>query len=103
MPEEVRPSVKTVSLSMPTPEQLGVAAVRPADAVDWASARQRLDRLGAACFQLEKSAPDGFRFVCLLPTAQSGRTHRIETRATTEAEAVRTALEQAEEWARGKK
>ena len=40
---------------MPTPEQLGVACIRPVEpgAADWAAARQRLDGW-AACFQLEK-------------------------------------------------
>jgi hypothetical protein len=51
------------------------------------------------CFHLEKLTPGGYRFSCLLPTAQPGRTHRIEAEAVTETEVVRLALAKAEEWA----
>jgi hypothetical protein len=60
---------------------------------------RRLDNLGVLCFNLDKGAPGGCRFTCLLPTAQQGRSHRIETRAATEAEAVRLAVAEAERWA----
>jgi hypothetical protein len=89
---------------MPTPEQLGLAPVRPAAAVadtDWAAVHRRLDRLGATCFHLEK-ATGGTRITCLLPTAQAGRSHRVEAQAASEGDAVRLALDQAEEWARQK-
>jgi hypothetical protein len=89
---------------MPSPEQLGVVRAKPAagDGVDWTAARRRLERLGATCFHLEKLAPNGYRFTCLLPTAQTGRAHHVEAVAATEAEAVRLALEKSEEWAGGR-
>jgi hypothetical protein len=85
---------------MPTPDQLGVTCARPSGAeADWTAARRRLEALGASCFQLEKLSPAGYRFVCLLPTALPGRTHRVQAEAITEAEAVRLTLERAEQWA----
>jgi hypothetical protein len=89
---------------MPSPEQLGVVRTKQAAGagVDWAAARQQLDRLGATCFHLEKLAPAGYRFTCLLATTQPGRTHRVEAVAATEAEAVRLTLERSEEWAGGR-
>ena len=103
-PEEPKPAARSTPLVMPTPEQLGIgSSARPAPAAaDWSAARRRLELLGASCFQLEKRPAGGYRFVCLLPTAQPGRSHRIEAEADTEAEAVRVALERAEQWARRK-
>jgi hypothetical protein len=89
---------------MPSPEQLGVAPARPLDGpgVDWVAARRRLDRLGAVCIHLEKLPQGGYAFVCLLPTAQPGRTHRVEATAGTETDAVHLVLEKAEAWAGGR-
>jgi hypothetical protein len=89
-------------LNMPSPEQLGVATARPAGDIDWDATHRRLDRLGALCFHREKLDRGGYRFTCLLPTSQADRTHRVEVVAATEAEAVRLALEKAEEWAGGR-
>lgn len=91
-------------LTMPSPGQLGItpAGARAAEAVDWNAARRRLDRLGAVYFHVEKLDAGGYRFTCLLPTRQPGRTHRVETVAASEAEAIRLALAKAEEWAGGR-
>jgi hypothetical protein len=90
-------------LAIPSPHQLGItSASTSAAAVDWNSARRRLDRLGAVYFHVEKLNAGGYRFTCLLPTSQRGHTHRVETVAATEAEAVHLALARAEEWAGGK-
>ena len=88
------------TLSMPAPEALGVSFVRTADSprVDWAAVHRQLDRLGASCFHLERTQDGGCRITCLLPTAQSGRIHRIEAEAAGEADAVRVTLSKAEEW-----
>ena len=90
-------------LTMPSPEQLGVASPRASasSTVDWAAAHRRLDGLHAVCFHLEKLPQGGFRFTCLLPTAQAGRTHRVDAVAATDAEVVSLALNKAEEWAAG--
>jgi hypothetical protein len=87
------PPARTVNrpLEMPSPEALGVPV--PATELDWTDLRVRLDRLGATGFSLEQ-LPGGFRFACRVPTA-GGQPRLIEGRATTEAEAVRRALDQA--------
>ncbi len=95
-PPESRPA----PVNIPTPEQLGIAAAPAASgAADWVAVRRRLQELRAVCFQLENRPQGGCRFVCLLPTGQPGRNQRIEAEADTEAEAVRLALERAEQWA----
>jgi len=95
------PAPVPAPLAMPSPEQLGVVRAKAAahDGVNWTDARRRLDRLGATCFHLEKLSPSGYRFTCLLPTTQPGRTHHVEAVAATEPEAVRLTLEKSEEWA----
>ena len=90
-------------LQLPPPEQLGLnqPAAPAAARLDWAAVHQRLDRLGATCFHLEKLAR-GARVTCLLPTAKADCAHRIEAVADSEAEAVALAVGQAEQWAIGK-
>lgn len=102
------PPTKAAKLVLPTPEELGVvaaprapAAATPTEtqaAVDWNDAHARLRRLGALRFDLERVS-NGHRVTFLLPTDRSDRTHQIEVAAATEAQAVQTALEQAEAWA----
>jgi hypothetical protein len=90
-------------LNLPSPEQLGLNRP-PAPVVarlDWTAVHERLDRLGATCFHLEKLAR-GARVTCLLPTAKADCTHRIEAVADSEAEAVALAVAQAERWVNGK-
>ena len=89
-------------LTLPTPEELGVAAARTAGnsaGDEWAAGYRRLDQLGATCFHVERLPQGGHRVSCLLPTAQPSRTHRIDVLAPTAAEAIRLAVERAEEWA----
>jgi hypothetical protein len=92
---------RLVPLAMPSPEQLGIS--RPGSvaspATDWTTAHQRLNRLGALSFHLEKLSTTGYRFTCFLPTSQPGKTHRVEAVAPAEAEVMRLALDKAEEWA----
>jgi hypothetical protein len=86
-PEEPR----STPLAMPTPEDLGIAMPKSAvSAVDWVAVRTRLDRVGATAFTLER-AGTGYHFSCRLPTGRSA-----EGRGTTEADAIRQALDQAE-------
>jgi hypothetical protein len=86
-------------LQIPTPQQLGLTtpAAPQAAAIDWARVHQKLDQLGATCFQVTKLT-SGVRVTCLLPTVQPDRSHRIETEASSETEAVRLALQQADAW-----
>ena len=65
--------------------------------VDWTALHNRLDRLGATCFQLERTPEGSSRITCLLATEQRGRSHRIEAQAATEADAVRLLLAKAQE------
>lgn len=93
------PTPRPAPLSIPSPEELGVSPARPAGgAADLAAARRRFKELGAVCFQIEDLPQGGCRIVCLLPTAQPERHHRIEAEAPTEAEAVRLALARADQW-----
>jgi hypothetical protein len=87
-------------VNMPAPEELGVAFANSAvpAKIDWAVVHQQLDRLGASCFHLERTPDGGCRITCLLATGQSGRNHRIEAEAASEADAVRVTLAKAEEW-----
>jgi len=103
--EDAAPALpRPARLAMPSPKQLGIAPVNSsaAAAVDWNVIRRRLDRLNAVYFHLEKVDAGGYRFTCLLPTTQRGRTHRVETVAATEADAIHLALAKAEEWAGGR-
>lgn len=105
-PRAVRAQANTdeTRLELPSPEQLGLnrpaAPANPAR-VDWASVHDRLDRLGATCFHVEKLAK-GARVTCLLPTSKADCAHRIEAVAGSEAEAVALAVNQAEQWAHAK-
>ena len=40
--------------------------------------------------------------ICLLPTTEQGKTHRVEAQAGSEAAALALALERVETWARGR-
>jgi hypothetical protein len=85
---------------MPSPQELGVTdAKRPENPnVDWTAVHNQLDRLGATCFQLERTLQGSFRITFLLPTDERGRSHRIEVQASSEAEAVRLVFAKAQEW-----
>lgn len=86
------------TLRLPSPEALGIGTRKPTTAIDWTIVHQRLDQLGATCFQKHRLPDGGCRITCLLPS-QPGTQHRIDTQATSEAEALRLALDQAERWA----
>jgi hypothetical protein len=82
-------------IRIPTPEELGVARARTAEAaLDWGAAHRRLQELGAVGFHLEQPTPGSFRFRCWLPRSAGGH-EAIEGRGSTEAEAVRVCLESA--------
>jgi hypothetical protein len=88
-------------LMLPSPEQLGISRPLAAlNTLDWTDAHRRLDQLGAVCFHLEKLPQGGYRFTCLLPTAEAAKRHRVEATGATEADVVRLALDQSEQWSR---
>jgi hypothetical protein len=90
-----------VALALPPPEQLGIGAATAPAEIDWNAVHRRLHLLGSTSYQSQRTA-DGYRFTCLLPTADPDRSQRIEAQAAGEADAIRLALDRAEHWARGK-
>jgi hypothetical protein len=98
--DDLIPAPRPARLSMPSPEQLGIAAGKPAtDGADWAALHRRLDHLTPLCCRTEKLAQGRFRVALVLPTAQADRSQHIEAEGDTEAEAAGRALDAAEAWA----
>lgn len=91
---------RPASIRIPSPEELQITGQPvqdlPPASVDWVQIRRRLDDLGSVGFQMDRLPEGGYRFICLLPTAQADRHHRIEARAASEAEAIQLVLERAE-------
>jgi len=98
MAEEVVPTVRPLPVAMPSPDQLGVNIRPAAGACDWTAIHKRMQDLGVVSFQMDRLNADVFQITCLLPTAEAGRTHRIEAHGATEAEAMRCALDEAQRW-----
>lgn len=93
-----------VTLSMPTPEALGISLnptienVTRTEEVDWNMIWSKLRSLGVSSFHLDKLANGSFRVVFTLPTqTASGQSHVVEVIADSEATAVRTALQRAQQ------
>ena len=63
----------------------------PTAAVIGAAIHRRMQDLAVASFQMDRLNGDVYQFTCMMPTADAGRTHRIEARGATQAEAVRRA------------
>ena len=97
-PDDYVPPAKPAPIAMPSPEQLGVAARSADGGCDWTAIHRRMQDLGVTSFQMDRPDGDIYQFTCLLPTAEAGRTHRIEGRGATQAEAVRRALAEAQRW-----
>lgn len=99
-PEEPNPA-RPPLLTLPSPEQLGVA-VRPVEnATDWTAIHARIKVLGIVSFHMD-SLPDGrSRFTCWVPSDRPGLTRRIESIAATEVEAVQLGLKEAAQLRRG--
>jgi hypothetical protein len=89
---------------MPSPEQLGVPAGRlpilsaREEKADWNAAVEKANRLGATGLHLARLPQGGCQVTLLLPSGQADRVQHIEATAATEADAVRLALERAEQW-----
>jgi hypothetical protein len=99
---ERRPETKSVALTLPTPEQLGIGSPAAAPAnLDMNALNNRLDELGAESTEWVKT-PEGYRFTCKLASADRSRTQRLEAEGPTRAEAARVLLARAEQWAQGK-
>jgi hypothetical protein len=98
MAEEAAPPLRIAPVAMPSPDQLGVNVRPAAGACDWTAIHRRMQELGVVSFQMDRLNAEVYQITCLLPTAEAGRTHRIEAHGTTEAEAVRCALDEAQRW-----
>jgi hypothetical protein len=93
-PDEPTPA-RPARLTMPSPEQLGVAVRPAANGPDWSAIHTRMKELGVVSFHMD-AMPDGrSRFTCWVPGGQPGLTQRIEAVAATETESVRLGLERA--------
>jgi hypothetical protein len=95
---DVVPPARIAPVAMPSPDQLGVIVRPVAGACDWTAIHRRMQELGVVSFQMDRLNADVFQITCLLPTAEAGRTHRIEAHGSTEAEAVRWALDEVQRW-----
>ena len=96
--DDYAPPPRPAPLAMPSPQQLGVAARSGDGGCDWTALHRQMQDLGVASFQMDRPNGDIYQFTCLLPTAEAGRTHRIEGHGATQAEAVRRALDEAARW-----
>lgn len=97
-----RAEPRPAPIQMPSPEELGVARVRPSnfDGADWRAAYEQLDKLGAMGVQREHLQGGNFRISCLLPTSDPECRHNISVEATSEVTALQLLLERSNDWAR---
>jgi hypothetical protein len=90
---------KMSPLSLPSPEELGVASTAAPAKVDWNAARDRLGQLGGVGLQMSQLTDGSYRVAFMMRTRQADQFQHIEATARTEAEAVSAALTRAEQWA----
>jgi hypothetical protein len=100
------PPPRAVALALPSPEAFGIApASAPAaqtgsaTGLDWNVTRARLDGLKAS-FSLTRQTDGNYRMVITLPTANPDQAHLVDVMADSEALAVATALQRAEQWSK---
>ncbi len=94
-PEEPKPA-RPPMLTLPPPEQLGVA-VRPTDRADadWTALHARMRDLGVLSFRMDKLPNGRARFTCWMPLDRPELTRRIECEAASEWEAAQRGLREA--------
>ncbi len=97
------------TLALPTPEDLGLgrhASTSPEtpsqpsptpSEVDWNQTHARLRQLRALGIHVDRLANGMTRVTVLMPSGQTGQHRRIETNASSEGQAVASALSQAEQ------
>lgn len=92
-PEEPKPA-RPPRLTLPSPEQLGVA-IRPVESTtERTTLNARMKTLGILGFHID-SLPDGrSRFTCWIAGDRPGLTRRIESVAATENEAMQRGLQE---------
>jgi len=97
-PDSNIPAAEAAPVAMPSPEQLGIAGRTADGGCDWTAIHRRMQDLAVASFQMDRPEGDIYQFTCMIPTAEAGRTRRIEARGATQGEAVRRALDEARRW-----
>ena len=102
-PPVAPPAPLPAALSLPSPEQLGVARGNSANrpVVDWGEVQQRLDRLGAISLHQQKLLDGGYRVTCVLPAVQGGRNSQVQADGENLAQAIGRTLDRAENAMRG--
>jgi hypothetical protein len=102
-PEEKVPVRQEPPLSLPAPEKLGITGQTPAaptapSGVDWNAVHAYMKSIGVQEFGLERVPEGGYRFSVVMPTAEAGRSCRIDGAGSTETEAVRVCLDKTYRW-----
>jgi hypothetical protein len=101
--KEERLASQPAKLSIPSPEELGLLKPAPVQSaatstMEWTTARDRLEKYGAAHYRLER-VDEGWRFVCALPHPQKpSAQHQFEVRAASDQEAMAVLLQRVEDW-----
>jgi hypothetical protein len=105
MPERTQPKEhRPAPITLPSPEELGVASTKAgADSFDWSPVQRRFRDAGASCFHVEFMPEGGCKLICLLPAEQPDRNHRIDVQSSSEEEAARLALAKLDDWHVAKK
>ncbi len=92
------------ALDMPAPEQMGLGKPEPKPAmapqtIDWTTARERLEALGATQYRLEKLGVKQYRFVCSVPHPRNATLQQqFDITAAAEGEAMMQTLEAVQKW-----
>lgn len=105
--EDTFARITTQSLSLPTPDALGI---RPADqrselptaktvALDWNQIHSRLRQLNPVGVNTNRLPSGNFRVSLVLASGQSNTQHTFEAVANSESYAYSSVLQQAERWA----
>lgn len=103
-PAQTPTRTESQALDMPSPEQLGLAKPEPKPApalrsIDWTTARERLEALGATQYRLEKLGVKQYRFVCSVPHPRNATLQQqFDITAAAEGEAMMQTLEAVQKW-----
>jgi len=104
MPERTTKETRPAPLTLPSPEELGIASPKAGgDSFDWSPVQRRFRDAGASCFHVEFMPEGGCKLICLLPAEQPDRNHRIDVQSSSEEEAARLALAKLDDWHVAKK
>jgi hypothetical protein len=100
MPEEKKPTRQDPPVRLPGPDKLGIAPQTPVDpsALDWNAIHTYTKSIGVLESGTEHLPEGGYRFHVVMPTAEAGRSYRIDGSCATEAEAVRVCLDKVYRW-----